>query len=657
MPAIFSSISSAGSRLWGLRACFPEAIVGLVIVVYQLQPPCMVAGPELDPSWQQTLHFLMKTQAQAGADYVFTFGPLGAIETRVYDSTTYWWAYAWQLVAGAIIATVTLSIGRRIAAKDLRLLLYAGIIMYIVGNADLRFEFILLGTSILLVIGEPRARALAAAGLMFAVLSLIKFTFALYAVPAIALVCAWKWRESGRPDVLVLPAAFGIGFLTLWLGLGQSLLNLPQYVSLYLDMATGYVEAMSLGGPKNTFFLGTAILAINVIVCVALIPFAQRKGRYLVCLLLIFAMLHLQFRHGFIRHDAHCLGFFCFGVGLPFIVLAAETQGQKFWGARLGLMASICLSLVGFEVCCIQTGPSLATIGPYVCVHEFCDKLQWLRHPNRQRILLEQLRQERAEQLSLPQTRAIVGNDRIDMFGYEQGVLLLNGFNYAPRPVFQGYAAYTQKLLELNASYYRGDRAPRFALVKMQPIDARIPTSEDGGVVLELLKNYHPVLKEKGYLLLERCNADREVELSPLETAEQPILMGQKVLIDLKPGLYQTVSFHFQLRNFGKLLHSIYRNPSLFVNFRLSDGDFRSYRLVPGIVAHEFLLNPLVEDENDFADVFAGKPGKRVVSFTIHPEDFRGSYPYHFEVRMVLKTYPREFFRSVDPTEIKRPDQ
>jgi hypothetical protein len=532
--------------------------------------------------------------------------------------------------------------------------MYLGVTLFVLGYADLRHEFILLETSVLLLIGEPRARALAASGLLFAVLSLIKFTFALYAVPAIVLVCAWKWRESGRANVLVMPATYAIGFLTLWLILGQSLFNLPEYLSLYLEMASGYVEAMSIPGPKNTFLLGMAILAIDVIVCLALIPFAQRKGRYLVCLLLIFAMLHLQFRHGFIRHDAHCLGFFFFGVALPFVVLAAETQSQKLWGVRLGLMASVCLSLIGFEVCCIQGGPGLTLIGPYIWVQDFRTKWQWMRHPNGHRKLMEQLRMERAQQFNLPQTRAIVGNDRIDMTGYEQGVLLLNGFNYAPRPVFQSYAAYTPKLLELNAAHYRGDRAPKFTLMKMLPMDGRVPASEDGGVMLELFKNYHPVLKEKGYLLLERCDADCDVEISPLDCVEQEIIMGHEAPIDLKPGLYQTISFQFRLRNIGKLLHSLYRNPILIINFRLSNGETRSYRLVPGIAAHEFLLNPLVEDDNDFVEIYAGNVDKRVVSFSIHQEEFRGSHPYRFEVQMSLKTYPREFFRSVKPSEIHR---
>ena len=50
----------------------------------------------------------------------------------------------------------------------------------------------------------------------------------------------------------------------------------------------------------------------------------------------------------------------------------------------------------------------------------------------------------------LPRISAVVAGRTVDVFGYRQGIAILNGLNYVPRPIFQGYSAYTPSLIELN---------------------------------------------------------------------------------------------------------------------------------------------------------------------------------------------------------------
>src|SRR5262249_35047162 len=72
-------------------------------------------------------------------------------------------------------------------------------------------------------------------------------------------------------------------------------------------------------------------------------------------------------------------------------------------------------------------------------------------------------------------------------------------------------------LLSANAARYRGADAPAFVLFQMAPLDGRWPASEDGDALVELLRAYRPVLREKGFLLLRRT-------ASPASEVERPLV-------------------------------------------------------------------------------------------------------------------------------------
>jgi hypothetical protein len=252
--------------------------------------------------------------------------------------------------------------------------------------------------------------------------------------------------------------------------------------------------------------------------------------------------------------------------------------------------------------------------------------------------------------LALPRIRRIVGDRTIDTVSGSQAVLIHNGLNYRPRPIITSYAAYTPRLLELNADCYRGQHAPQFVLMNLMPIDGRYPASEDSGILLELLRSYRPVLNEKGFLLLERrevANAAPE----PLNARESTFFFGEEVSLPDEPGLLQTVSFRFRLRGGGKLLSLVFRNPILYLNARLNTGERRRYRLVPGLAAHEFLLNPVIVASGDFVNLYKDTNKTRIVSFTITQEDFFGLHPYSPVVGLTLRSYPRTLVHPLSRSE------
>src|SRR5262249_9336523 len=63
----------------------------------------------------------------------------------------------------------------------------------------------------------------------------------------------------------------------------------------------------------------------------------------------------------------------------------------------------------------------------------------------------------------------------VDSYSFNQSAVLVHGWNYRPRPIFQSYTAYTETLAKLNAEFLKGDKAPDYILFEIAPIDGRFP--------------------------------------------------------------------------------------------------------------------------------------------------------------------------------------
>jgi hypothetical protein len=647
-----------GARLFAVLCsmlrCLTDGLFAVLLFVSCFHLPCGVGGADLESSWAQALPYLLKSGAQSGRDYIFTFGPLGLVLNGAYDADTFWFVYGWEVAAGAAIAGIAVALGRRIKLPDVRILYQVTVLLLLSHPLlqDMRYVFATLALSVLLLVSRPRVPAYLFAGLFFAAVSVIKFTFALLAGPAIVLVAAWKWREAGHRWGVLLPAAYGVCLAGVWLALGQSLWNLPPFVLRSLELSSGYVEAMSQTGSPLTLKVGLLVASLGVLSCLGVFLSAERKTRYAVGLLLALLTLYVEFRHGFVRHDLHAIYFFAFCPILPFVIVATEARAARVWGVRLGFGLSMLLSLIGLHWV-LRDYPLLPSdpVGYLKDARLRCkSRVHLLRHPQELRDGLDVVRQQMAEEWALPRIRKIVGDRSIDTVSGAQGVVILNGFNYRPRPIMTSYAAYTPRLLELNADYYRGEDRPQFVLLNLVAVDTRFPASEDSAVLLELLRNYRPVTSEKGFLLLQRSETPVAAP-APLSSAESTFFLGQEIELPDEPDLFQTASFHFRLHGSGKLLHSWFRNPILYLNARLNTGEQRRFRLVPGLVEHEFLFNPVLESNGDFLNLGTGKDNKRIVALSITQEKFHGLHPYSPVVRMTLKTYPRSLVRQLSPAE------
>ena len=344
--ACLSCASAARTWLSARNHLALDLAVAVMLFFALLAFPNFVASQQLDPSWGISLGAFLKSHAQAGTDYVFTFGPLGYFFTAHYDPDLWWHSYAWTVVLSAILSLLTIFTARRISALDVRVLFYA-VYFYFINFVEMRWMIAILELTFLLMIHRPRFPVLCLAMLFMATMSLVKFTILVSASVGVGLVAVCWFLETRQPRALLPVVLYIAAVVSLWLALGQGLASFPAYVRNSLEMAAGYT-AMGYAVPNPTFKASLVVFGLNALFCVMVVqlkPF--RLGSTLFSLYAIFCLL-TSWKHGFVRDDSHVLLFFQFALGLPFVLMAYDIAFVKSAAMRILVGLSMLLSLHGW---------------------------------------------------------------------------------------------------------------------------------------------------------------------------------------------------------------------------------------------------------------------------------------------------------------------
>ena len=336
--------------------------------------------------------------------------------------------------------------------------------------------------------------------------------------------------------------------------------------------------------------------------------------------------LFLGWKNGLVRHDDHAMLFF--GMAL-FVALMLP----RYLGWKSSLISGVLL------VCSI--GGTLLTADHErhdlfsISIHETEDQLAAALHPVAARNHLEEVRAAKEKDWRLDRVREVVGAATIDQLSCEQGVIFLNGLNWHPRPVFQSYTVYTPNLLRLNADFYRSDDAPEYVLCDLYSIDGRLGAMEDSLALLELLRRYTPVFREKQFVLLKRLRRDEPVS-EPEVVCRGTIHFDETIRLDDVPGEYQWLSLRFTPSLRGRVLGAVFKRDILELELQTTSGKTLPYRLIPAMAQEGFLINPLVDSTDDFARLWESSGGDHVVSFRIIPR----SNDFQDEIEMTVAIVP-----------------
>ena len=205
-----------------------------------------------------------------------------------------------------------------------------------------------------------------------------------------------------------------------------------------------------------------------------------------------------------------------------------------------------------------------------------------------------------------------------DIYPDDQAYLLASGNTWSPRPVLQSYSAYTPSLARLDASHLTGGHAPENVLFRVEPLDDRLPSLEDGLSWPLLLSDYSPVMMDGGLLYLVRKSpGPTGPVVEELSTATHSL--GETIALPLSSDpLFVKLDIH--QTPMGYLGSLLYKPRRLTITLELENGTQRTYRLISGMAKAGFVISPLVGSTEDFATLFGDSSywrEKRVKSMRI----------------------------------------
>lgn len=609
------------------------AVLWLSILTFGQTP----APDQLDPSWMQSLGHAYVNNFQFGIDYIFTYGPLGYYynPASTYDSALFYKYIAWQFVICLFIATYIVIAALRIRGSFTRhTYLFLAVVVLSIFQSPLRFLVsILVAVSLIMTppafiaISIRRHLALLGSVLIFlSVAAVARFSCLILAVVGVACVSgvhALSGESTSRKLSIAIPVSFVFCFLATWCLAGQSLLTLPSFISNSLQIISGYADAMSADGaavPLAKTQIHVAfwcILALSSLMILRLLRRPRRWARMIEAVFFL-CVLFLAWKNGFVRHDpGHLAMFFGTALAMPFLI-ECQQGTDKHWTMVFAALryAAALLAMFGlFQSWKVYGYGPASFVGTWN--QRIVTNLERVFTLKQQRAAHEQELSRLKQRLALPTIRRVVGHRSVDIFFWEQGMALINGLNWTPRPVSQSYAAFTPKLTALNADFFLGSKAPRYAIIKMQTIDGQFPLMQDSAALAILLRDYRPLLQEKGYLLLER--APRKIGRVPAgkTLVERRLRFGETLDLSRFNEQALLISFHLEKTWLGRLSSLLYKAPTIEMEVKTA-GWTRRFRVIPGMVRQGVLINPLILDQFDLVDWYLNhKQLKKVKSLRL----------------------------------------
>ncbi len=557
------------------------------------------AGIDADASWATVLGWAHLHGVRFGEELVFSYGPLGYLHPRgTYDPRmfeTYLFGQVLLTLGYTFVFAMTF---RRLAGAER--VLFALVVLL---SCRLDSDALLVGTGILSLVAldrlvrssrdDRRAWAgLAVIALQMNALGLMKFTLFPLSLLLAGIGALLFVRERRQRAAVVWLAAWLVTLFALWLTHGQQLGDFVAFLRGAVHIVAGYGAGMGVETTPALLALGALTLVATT---AALLYWLKCESPRDVRALLLFGYLtfclFLAWRNAFTRADIWHVRFFfplASFVGFALLALSRERLPPR-WRQALAAAALLCITGV---------------LSMALSQNKAADYVAAVRH-HVGTLVRGELAAQRAQQrkalrdhYDLPAIRRLIGDERVDLFGCNQAVLLLNDFNYAPRPVFQSYAAYTPPLQQANEAFYLGATAPQFVMFGLCPIDQHYPASEDALALLALMRNYRPVAAEKHFVLMQRADVVPVATPRPAAVAV-PVAPGQWIDVP-RSSAATRIHLDYALSLTGRLHALVLREPRLLLEVETAGQQVHALRLVRPVARDGFLLSPLLLEDEDY---------------------------------------------------------
>ncbi|MGB2711326.1 MAG: hypothetical protein WBC33_07400, partial [Conexibacter sp.] len=496
-----------------------------------------------DWNWVAALSYIAKHGLNFGEQVVWSYGPLGFLNTY-YGPVLYYgdvlllsWLFAallQVLLAGTLLFALRRSLplaGAAIAA------------VVVLAPTHNRVPALALAWCVLALTREREysaPRELPAAAFPFALGALTglavlgKLNQGVELVVLAGVVLA---ARRHRGDALAFAGALLASAAAGWLATGQRLADVWPYLRNSAEVVAGYPAAMGIATPAYGW---TYAAALGLIALALTLGWDAGRGALprirwgLLALCVVYA--GFTFKEAFVRQDAIHVEEFFADLLVLFAVLPLRPSRLplQLGGVAAGLVALVAISGVQ------DVG---RTLNPYANAKAAGDQVRTLASSARRAAIVADVRAGVAEGYAVsPQLIEAIGRRSVMFWPYLYGeIAYAYDLDFQPLPTLETYATYTPTLDRLGARMLASAHAPqRIVRADAPAVDGRFPSFEAPLATLEILCHYRQIATYDLWQLLarvrDRCGATRTIRTATAGWGEsiavpKPARRGALVLV------------------------------------------------------------------------------------------------------------------------------
>jgi hypothetical protein len=498
---------------------------GLLVAALTWQIGFNTPAVGLDPSWNAGLAMAAADGLHFGKQIVFSYGPLGFLNTRF----VFFGGQAVLSVIYAALLYLVFSAGLvwalRRALPTAAALLCAFVALAVLPLPLL--EVALLGAIFAcfwLLEAERSPRALDAFVLAAATFAAPAALVKLSTGPLVAVVffLALLGARVGRLRIAAFVVLLAVELAVLWLALGQSFADVPDFLHHTLEVAGNYSSAM-LRSTDVAPWKVTAAVLVAIVSGLALLAAAwiggYRDGRARWAGVAIVALASFAiYKEGVVRTDAGHLTLLFANAAV--LWLAVGLGGR--W-PRLMLVSAVVVFAISLPVRPAGLGTQFDVVSN---VRYGVEQARNLLSPSRRAAFTDVGRGTMQGVYAIPpEALAQLDGHTVAVEPWETGAAWAYELDWQPQPVFQNYSAYTSGLDRLNAAAIEDPDGPeRLLRDAPQAVVAEFPTPDldnrFGGwdppeQARAVLCNFVPLFSDERWQVLgrvpDRCGPERSL--------------------------------------------------------------------------------------------------------------------------------------------------
>lgn len=611
-----------------------QAFVWLICLIWMVAmfiplTPNILGNWGLDASWCAVLNWARIHHLVFGKQIIFTYGPWGFIDADFYNPGTYsslviarliiflavvigWWALSRRLCFSQIISPIllTLFFSLDMIHDCLFFLMPILAILLHYSTRDLSHRRIRWDWPLLFLVSA------------LALVSMIKMS---YMGTIFFIMGLMVFDDLYQARVPLSGIVFGLCVGLWWVLAYQPLNAFIPWLWTAPDLTSGYSGAMMVPAsfaPRITFY----ILISAAMACLLFLIQRRDKVRAVISTASLAVVLFGLFKAGFVRDDVHERVASAGLIMASFLLLPVYWRGSRSLFVRTAAVLFPLLCFGNLELSSLYVhryfpgmtfdSPAAVLSAQLSSVPEFYRAtLSEIEHPQMLR------RNFDAKQRSIKLTERIPpATGTMDMYAYDQVAILARHDDYRPRPVFQGYAAYTSALQKINANYLASKDAPQTLLVNLATIDNRFPAMDDAESWPVMFARYKVTDFDGTYLTLQKCAVAHSIALQKIESIDKSINDLIPVPDDFKEPIWVAIDFRSTIM--GAICSALYKPPAIDLVVNYSDGSKNRYRLIANVARGGFLLSPAPVNAAAFANFFQ-TPGKPFFSTPLHVQSMK----------------------------------